>query len=166
MPARGFPACPPLKTSPRAGFPGAPGPGDVHAAACGLQSKGLRALRCRVSTKSTPCHRKSAEAVFRWEHPFAVKWHFRPIRPETLILRPEIDIGSGFQPPARGLPARPSLKTSPRAGFPGATGPGDVHALGCRPASAENGTLYRFPGASAPADYSRGSSPDTPRGVC
>ena len=32
-----------------------------------------------------------------------------------LILRPEIDIGSGFQPPAQGLPARPSLKTSPRA---------------------------------------------------
>ena len=39
----------------------------------------------------------------------------------------------------------------------------DVHAVGGRPASAENGTLYRFPGASAPADYSRGSSPRPPR---
>ena len=49
-----------------------------------------------------------------------------------------------------------------RAGFPGATGPGDVQALGCRPAYAGNGILYRFPGASAPADYSRESSPDAP----
>ena len=49
--------------------------------------------------------------------------------PETLILRPQIDIGSNI------------LLLL-----------GDVHALGCRPASAENGTLYRFPGASAPAE--------------
>ena len=53
------------------------------------------------------------------------------LSPLTRTLRPEIDIGSGFQPPARGLPARPPLKTSPRAGFPGASGPGDVHAAAC-----------------------------------
>ena len=43
---------------------------------------------------------------------------------ETLFLRPEIDIGSNILLPARGF----------------------------RPAYAENGTLYRFPGASAPGD--------------
>ena len=32
--------------------------------------------RVRVSTKSTPCHRKPAKAVFRWVHQFSVKWHF------------------------------------------------------------------------------------------
>ncbi|MBR5110677.1 MAG: hypothetical protein IK099_10815, partial [Clostridia bacterium] len=47
---------------------------------------------------------------------------------KTLFLRPEIDIGSNILLPARGLPARPTLKTGPRAGFPGASGPGDVHA--------------------------------------
>ena len=30
----------------------------------------------RASTKSMLCHRKSAKAVFRWEHQFLVKWHF------------------------------------------------------------------------------------------
>jgi hypothetical protein len=31
----------------------------------------------RVSTKSTPCHRKPAKAGFRWFHQFFVKWRFR-----------------------------------------------------------------------------------------
>ena len=62
---------------------------------------------------------------------------------ETLIFRAEIDKGSNI------------LLLL-----------GDVHALGCRPASAENGTLYRFPGASAPAELkSKGCGPSMhPRG--
>jgi hypothetical protein len=137
--------------------------------------------------------RMKSKSRFRFhaKHQFLAEWHFQLLRMhspfggacsrqrltwlaarrkptrglllEMLILRPEIDRGSNILLHARGLPARPPLKTSPRAGFPGASGPGDVHTLGCRPASAENGTLYRFPGASAPADYSRGSSPDSPR---
>jgi hypothetical protein len=34
-------------------------------------------IRPRVSTKSTPCHRKPAKAGFRWFHQFFVKWRFR-----------------------------------------------------------------------------------------
>ncbi|MBR0219477.1 MAG: hypothetical protein IJQ33_09765, partial [Clostridia bacterium] len=67
---------------------------------------------------------------------------------KPLILRPEIDIGSKFHLPAHGLPARPTLKTGPRAGFPGASDPGDVHAAACgieieglRPFDASQGFL-------------------------
>ena len=71
------------------------------------------------------------ESRFRFHSEASISCKMAFSQAKTLILRPEIDIGSNLQPPARGLPARPSLKTSPRAGFPGASGPGDVHAAAC-----------------------------------
>ena len=40
---------------------------------------------------------ESLQAVFPWEHPFAVKMALPGKMPEALILRPQIDRGSGFQ---------------------------------------------------------------------
>ena len=73
---------------------------------------------------------------------------------KTLILRPQIDIGSNILLPALGY--RPAFaENDPLDHFPGASAPGDVHALGCRPASTENHPLDDFPRVSAPADYNR-----------
>ena len=88
-----------------------------------------RALSFSASTQSMRFHRKPAKAGFRWVASISCKMAFSQAK--TLILRPEIDIGSNILLPARGLPARPPLKTSPWAGFPGASGPGDVHAAAC-----------------------------------
>ena len=42
---------------------------------------------------------ESLQAVFRWEHQFLVKWRFWPLQSQKRsFLRPENDIGSGFQP--------------------------------------------------------------------
>ena len=70
---------------------------------------------------------------YKRKYQFAVKWRFKYQKiPEAHIIRPQIDIGSNI------------LLLL-----------GDVHALGCRPAFAENHPLDGFPGASASADYNR-----------
>ena len=51
---------------------------------------------------------ESLQAVFRWEHQFAVKMALPGKMPEALILRPQIDRGSGFQPLLG--PAKPVLR--------------------------------------------------------
>ena len=80
---------------------------------------------------STRCEWKAGKSAFHSQHQFAVKWHFKHQKMlETHILQ-QIDKGSNILLHAHGLSARPSLKTSPRAGFPGASGPGDVHAAAC-----------------------------------
>ena len=49
---------------------------------------------------------ESLQAVFRWEHQFAVKMALPGKMPEALILRPQIDRGSGFQPVLRMIDER------------------------------------------------------------
>ena len=43
-----------------------------------------------------PAIESQLKQFFDGMHQFPVKWHFRPNRPKTHILRPEIDIGSKF----------------------------------------------------------------------
>ena len=87
-----------------------------------------RALRCacaRVSGGNPRITRPQPIFDGRSGTSISCKMAFSALTgPKTLILRPEIDIGSGFQPPA----------------------------LGCRPAFAENDPLDHFPGASALLD--------------
>ena len=75
-------------------------------------------------------HRKSASSLSMGTS-ISCKMAFSALTgPKTLILRPEIDIGSGFQPPALGC--RPAFaENDPLDHFPGASAPGDVHVAAC-----------------------------------
>ena len=93
-----------------------------------------RALRCacaRVSGGNPRITRPQPIFDGRSGTSISCKMAFSALTgPKTLILRPEIDIGSGFQPPALGC--RPAFaENDPLDHFPGASAPGDVHAAAC-----------------------------------
>ena len=108
-----------------------------------------RALRCacaRVSGGNPRITRPQPIFDGRSGTSISCKMAFSALTgPKTLILRPEIDIGSGFQPPALGC--RPAFaENDPLDHFPGASAPGDVHAAACGLKSKDLRALRCIPG--------------------